>query len=185
MNLGNQQLPLTGNWLQIWKSTLHPRHKLLIWRILTESLATKDRLKKIMLFPHLICDICGQKEESMTHLLIECPFIMAVWVNSPWQLRLDRLNPPSLAAWIFDILNIKPKGIPYEIYHDRFLHFTAVAWENVWRIRNEARTSQVQLDWGDVCCKINSADVSYWTASFNRCKAMTRRASDSWVPPLA
>lgn len=148
MNQGDPPHPTGPHWRSIWQSTLHPRHKLLFWRILTGSLATKDHLLKFMPLPHSNCDICDQQEESLFHLLLECPLITAVWANSPWQLRLDGMVSPSLADWIQNVLRPKPLGLPDEIHLEHFLHFTAVAWETVWRFRNEVQHSPLQQDWG-------------------------------------
>lgn len=174
-----------GGSFKFWNSLLHPHHQLLLWRILSGSLATKDRLKNIIPITHAGCEICGFDEESLAHLFMHCPLAVALWANSPWQLRLDRPPFPSLSAWISDLLSSCLTSIPPGVDPDRFLHFVVVAWETIWRTWNDIRHSTPCPDWGVLCHKVNSASSSYWNASFNRGKHLVRCDPGVWVPPRA
>lgn len=64
------------------ESNLHPRHKLLGWKIGSNALATLDILYQRGISNVSACFICGVEVETIQHLFAECPFISTIWVNS-------------------------------------------------------------------------------------------------------
>lgn len=88
---------------------LHPQHKLLFWKIHTNSLPTRARLQICLKLVNIDCLICGADCESIVHLFTKCPLIAAIWANSAWQLRIDRLITPNLIDCMMDILHPQPK----------------------------------------------------------------------------
>jgi ribonuclease HI len=66
------------NWNRIWKLHVPERVKTFMWlmlhgRLLTNSLKSKMRLC------HAMCTFCGDVEETILHVLRDCPRAMAVW----------------------------------------------------------------------------------------------------------
>lgn len=80
------------NWKRLWLSTLHNRHKLLLWRLLSQILPSRERLAGIIPDIDTTCPLCELKVESYHHMLLECPFIMALWWNSRWHIRTNAFN---------------------------------------------------------------------------------------------
>lgn len=85
--------------------------------------------------------------ESLTHLFTNFPLTILVWANSPWQLQVEHLSQPSLEAWIASILQPQADLTPSGPDKEEVLHFVVVAFENVWRARNEARLYGTCEDW--------------------------------------
>lgn len=73
----------TINWSYIWKSTLHPRHKMLLWKLMSNCFATKDRIYNFLPNTDMSCCICNNVTESITHLFVHCPLTLLIWANSP------------------------------------------------------------------------------------------------------
>lgn len=66
-------------WKVLWQSTLHERHKLFLWKIMVNILPTKDRIKCFVPLSNLNCLLCGQEEETIQHLFLECPVSIQCW----------------------------------------------------------------------------------------------------------
>lgn len=91
----------------IWRTNLHPRHKLLLWKVLSNWLATMDRLVHLKIVQQATCFICECDGESVEHLFAKCPLICAILANSQWQLRANWLIPTTLVGfWRFLIPNL-------------------------------------------------------------------------------
>lgn len=61
-----QRLPL---WCVLWKMKIHPRHKVLWWRIAHDILPTREKLMNFFEIPVASCPICGAEVETTLHLL--------------------------------------------------------------------------------------------------------------------
>ncbi|XP_060972110.1 uncharacterized protein LOC133038081 [Cannabis sativa] len=75
-------------WSVLWKSSIHPRLKLFLWKIWSDILPTKVRLG--MWENH--CVFCGEVEESAFHLFCNCNITRALWFQSKWGFRMDMMN---------------------------------------------------------------------------------------------
>lgn len=62
-----------AKWKGVWHSNLHERHKLVLWKVLSNVLPTKDRIKQFVPLLDLECFLCGSRIEYIHHLLFECP----------------------------------------------------------------------------------------------------------------
>ncbi|XP_020878678.1 uncharacterized protein LOC9300169 isoform X2 [Arabidopsis lyrata subsp. lyrata] len=70
---------------RIWKLPILPKIKHFLWRAVTRSLATADRLISRGLQINRICQRCKISEENISHTLFQCSFSLMVWrlVNIP------------------------------------------------------------------------------------------------------
>ena len=107
----NFPLPATSiNWSLLWKLKAPERIKMLLWRVGTNSLPTKDNLLIRMEVVNPWCILCNQEPESAGHLFFNYPAARAIWFAFCWGYRLDQtplnshsniisliLNPPE--AW--------------------------------------------------------------------------------------
>lgn len=60
-------------WRLLWKSSLHERHKCLVWKLLNGILPTKTRIGHYIHLHDLSCFLCNSATESLDHLLFNCP----------------------------------------------------------------------------------------------------------------
>ena len=69
---------------QIWRSKIHERFKLHLWRIAANVLPTKE---VISVFNGNIdggCPMCNSALETTLHLFTVCPFAKSLWFRSHW-----------------------------------------------------------------------------------------------------
>lgn len=54
-----------------------------------------------------MCPLCNSAEETATHLTLECPFAIAIWANSKWQLRIHTFSHMNIVDWFMYILDLE------------------------------------------------------------------------------
>lgn len=87
------------------------------------------------------------ENETLDHLFINCPFSISMWANSKWQLRLDKINPRNIIAFIFELCSrTNAFSVPLDIRHE-CLNFAAVEMERIWRLRNQIFLGEEVLTW--------------------------------------
>jgi hypothetical protein len=65
----------------LWASSCQSKHKVFFWLVLKDRLSTRELLRrKIMFLPDYTCVLCnGSEDESLFHLLLDCPFARDCW----------------------------------------------------------------------------------------------------------
>lgn len=69
-------------WKLIWGTKLHRRHMLLLWKLTTNTLPTLERIKKFADGIDTNYYLCGQEDESIHHLVLDCSISRLMWWNS-------------------------------------------------------------------------------------------------------
>uniref|UniRef100_A0A7N2MF44 Reverse transcriptase zinc-binding domain-containing protein n=1 Tax=Quercus lobata TaxID=97700 RepID=A0A7N2MF44_QUELO len=66
-------------WHKMWKLDVPPKVRTFLWRACSEILPTRANLarKRLPIDPR--CDICRHEEETVCHVLWECPLATNVW----------------------------------------------------------------------------------------------------------
>ncbi|CAJ2658831.1 uncharacterized protein LOC123896880 [Trifolium pratense] len=65
-------------WMKIWRLKVPERVRTLIWLIFHKRLLTNS-LKSKMGLHHAMCVFCGDVEETILHVMRDCPKAMAIW----------------------------------------------------------------------------------------------------------
>ena len=76
-------------WKMLWKSKMHERLKLLLWRIVCKSLSVREILSKRFSIPNIRGPVYGEEVETVEHVFIRCPITIQAWANSIWPLNMD------------------------------------------------------------------------------------------------
>ena len=125
----------TVKW-KIWKSKLHERLKMLLWRIASEILPTREQLGRFYMDLEESCPLCGIEKETMLHLFTKCSLSRALWFGSTWGARLDSWHFDSPLLLIDHIIN-PPLGEFIDVFQkDIFTKVGARVIDLIWKIRN-------------------------------------------------
>lgn len=89
----------------IWKSKIHDRLKMYLWRVAVDYLPTKTTLARFTNNRDIICPLCNANEETCLHLFVYCLCAQSVWFNCQWGLKLENLGINSLSQLIGAFLN--------------------------------------------------------------------------------
>lgn len=102
---------------------------MLLWRLLSQIIPTRDRLAGFMPGINTICPLCELQAETYHHLILDCPFITTVWWNSRWHIRTDAFQHLNYEDWILLLLN--PQNLfPLAMEEkEEMLHYFAVSLE--------------------------------------------------------
>lgn len=78
-SVGNGQFWLNA----IWHPLSIPKGSIMIWLALKNRLLTKDRMISFGMHVDPGCIFCNGQNESIQHLLIECPYFLDILTPSP------------------------------------------------------------------------------------------------------
>jgi hypothetical protein len=66
-------------WREIWKLKLPNAEKKFLWRACHEILPTRTNLHRRKIVEDDLCHLCGQEEETVLHVLWQCPAAADAW----------------------------------------------------------------------------------------------------------
>lgn len=67
------------NWLTTWKILTAPRIHFFLWKCFHDSIMVKQVLRRRGLAISVNCDVCPGVEESLQHVLRDCPKANTLW----------------------------------------------------------------------------------------------------------
>ncbi|KAK6162001.1 hypothetical protein DH2020_001842 [Rehmannia glutinosa] len=161
-------------WKQMWKLRIIPKVKHFLWRACNESLPTKNGLARRGLQIDTVCELCGEANESTTHLFLECQATLPIWYLST--LRLDLRNQ---AYGSF-------KNFLWTMLHKQSVEYvemlSLIAWR-IWLARNKWCMEKKKFDIirildGAQLMLMEMHKTSKSSKSESRAAARTR-----WTPP--
>ncbi|XP_074306550.1 uncharacterized protein LOC141641802 [Silene latifolia] len=129
---------------KLWRLPGPPTWKLLIWRIITNSLSVGSNFVQRNIEVDTRCKLCGGGDlaiETMEHLFRDCPVSRRLWASSELGIRTDHDSFLRIDAWIIDWLSFMDKGDNREEHQVRFL---ATMW-CIWSIRNKLLFNDVDF----------------------------------------
>lgn len=96
-------------WAKVWCANVPPKVKVCMWRLCNNIIPTKVNLTKSHIMTDLLCMMCNHPEESILHLLKDCPFTKCTWLSSYFGYLLQGSSPQSFLFWAMEITElIKP-----------------------------------------------------------------------------
>lgn len=87
----NYSHPRFTEWAMIWRSKIHARHKLLLWKIIWNILPTATTLAQKFHIHSTSCLLCFCAKETHEHIFLHCPFTVIVWSQLKWALHMYKI----------------------------------------------------------------------------------------------
>ena len=122
---------------KIWKSKIHDRLKMVLWRVASDILPTKEKL--IRFFPSMDpnCPLCDASSKSSLHLFVFCHAARSLWAGNVWGCKLDAMHFSNPGQFINFLV------YPFVSFHgssdkEEFLLFGALVLEQLWFARSQA-----------------------------------------------
>ena len=123
----------TASW--IWKSKTLPCIRTFLWRCAHESIRVKHCLGQRGVVDEDICPICPRDPETVLHVLRDCSWVKAVWL----QLGVKMTNQCFWLTNLQDWLNVNGKTISsYNPGNPPWNMVYPFALWNLWKCRNNA-----------------------------------------------
>ncbi|XP_074309741.1 uncharacterized protein LOC141644167 [Silene latifolia] len=121
---------------KLWKFPGPPTWKILLWRILTNTLSVGINFVKRNIEIDPSCKFCQGREtalETMEHLFRDCPVSRRLWACSELGIRTNQALFLQIDTWIIDWMVYLEKSEGREEHQIRFL---ATLW-CIWSTRNQ------------------------------------------------
>ncbi|KAF4398795.1 hypothetical protein G4B88_028158 [Cannabis sativa] len=121
---------------RLWKSYIHERLKIFLWRLGQNALPFGCKVASIFGSNVGPCMLCGLEEmDVVSHFVSGCNITRAVWFSSQWGVRVERCNLTNgrdVLAWLVDpsSLTIDSSGC------EDFLLYGALLYHKLWQVRN-------------------------------------------------
>lgn len=165
------------NWKKLWNSKLHNRHKLLIWRIISDILP-KAKLNQLFQIHDLNCFLCNANVENLNHLFVNCPFTQQLWFISNWNYNINVFSDTSFKDWL-----CYNNMFYSQVTRDEFIVFTAVLLDSIWLNRNKIAHGSPGFSVQDLLIKITKSEKDHWS-SILKAKTCARSSPNQiWSPP--
>lgn len=155
---------------------------MLLWRVGTNSLPTRDNLLIRMEVVNPCCILCNQELESACYLFFSYPAARAIWFASCWGYRSDQ-NPLNSHSNIINLILNPPEAL-CQAQDQWFVSLTmALIINEIWSTRNAVlhETSSVDLHRSIQSILIRSREFSL-TLSTPKPPILVLPAR-SWTPP--
>ena len=129
---------------KIWKSKIQDRLKMVLWRVASDILPTKEKLTRFFPAMDPKCPRCDASLESSLHLFVYCHSTRFLWAGNEWGCRANAMQFDCLGQFINFLLS------PQVSFHgssDRegFLLFGTLVLEQLWFARNQAIHKEIKF----------------------------------------
>ena len=100
----------------------------------------------------MICAICNSKQESISHLFIDCTITRTLWFSSPWGLRVECLGLSNSKELIQFFLNpssgnMSRKGGLYTLWGSSLWHgLEDEKWSAIWKKHQSSKLRWVNFE---------------------------------------
>ena len=91
---------------KVWHAGVPPKVRNFAWRALHNAVPVKENLKRKHVDVDPICPRCGEKEESVDHLLLTCSEAQVVWYASPLRLDTSQIRSGGFWSWVVDKMKL-------------------------------------------------------------------------------
>ncbi|XP_050365473.1 uncharacterized protein LOC126784002 [Argentina anserina] len=169
-------------WKLIWNMKTIPKIRLFLWRTLSNAGPTYFNMHKRKLIPCPTCPICHQQEESFTHTLLLCPWVLPVWFGSQLGLTINRQSITTLDKWLMFVA----KSLGDSNMKEEILSKCACLMWSIWKARCSFVYKGRDLCPSDTIDQANTLFLEHTAALRLIPRATsTARGTDNqlWTPP--
>ena len=163
----------TVQWQNIWKIKAHDRIKMLLWRIGSNALPTKNNLALRIGTSDPSCVLCGSEPESAIHLFFHCQVARAIWFGCSWGIRMDKMNIASNEDILKVVLNLDELSTLQ----------MAVTMEAIWHFRNQVWHNGSEVNIISTICNAENRVKEFLLVLDHEHDKDRSEELTSWLPP--
>ncbi|XP_030974728.1 uncharacterized protein LOC115994650 [Quercus lobata] len=168
---------------QIWKSKFHERLKMLLWRIATNVLPSKEVISRFNENIDSCCSLCGLTTESSLHLFTICAIAKAVWFQSQWGLRMEEIGFESTSDFIGFLISPPFVDNLNPCQREEFLLFGAILCDVIWKLRNSFIFDSAVPNLEGVLSRIFSLFAEHKNSKASSTSHLASPSPQGWFPP--
>ncbi|XP_018436376.1 uncharacterized protein LOC108808772 [Raphanus sativus] len=151
------QPSITGLQSHVWSIPAPGKMKHFMWQALTGCIATTEKLAYRHLSTDMSCPRCGDSEETINHLLFECPLALQVWALSDYS-SLPDYFPSTSVYQNMNLLFRRKRNVAY--MEPLIENFPWILWY-IWKARNEKVFNGKEISPGDTL-QLASIEAECW-----------------------
>ncbi|XP_065621705.1 uncharacterized protein LOC136064192 [Quercus suber] len=161
-------------WKNIWKLNVPGKIKHFLWRSCTNSLPSKENMKKRAMPIDPICHLCSRENESVLHALWGCEKVQSVWAQDFGWVDKNKAVSGSFSDLV-QLIQEKPHTV---------LLFSITAW-SIWHHRNKSRLQEPSLPLVKIAGFARDYLRSFKTQGFQESHSTGNRhpSQKHWHPP--
>ena len=186
-------------WNQLWKLSVPPKVRNFVWRASSDILPTRANLahRRVPIDPK--CAVCGSSDETVLHILWQCPLAWNVWALVKGKLQ----KCDSSARTFFNLA----QTLKERLSHKEFELWAMVAW-SIWNAQNifyfeasqtlphailksaemfldkyQRFTHSMPTNWAPECATLTFVTLAYFIVFFSFWLYWLL-GSGKWEPPL-
>ena len=167
----------------IWKSHLHERLKMLLWRIASNLLPTKDNLQRFITGEDKLCPLCMAANESVVHLFLQCTIAKALWFGNSWGVISESLLITDERQLIEFILNPLSCHFPSLEEKKSFSLYGALLFDAIWNMRNKVVFEGKHIILEDLLRTLHKLFLEHSEVMKKKLFSPNHIISCSWNPP--
>ncbi|XP_074290486.1 uncharacterized protein LOC141617203 [Silene latifolia] len=123
---------------RLWTLPVPNSWKILVWRIITNTLSVGKEFHRRQLAGDVLCGLCGESQgcmETLEHLFRDCEVSARIWAGSSLGIRVGGAESIGMAAWLTDWVQYLWKQDEGQV---RVINFVAILW-GLWTVRNKVK----------------------------------------------
>ncbi|XP_013720024.1 uncharacterized protein LOC106423811 [Brassica napus] len=118
---------------RIWKLNTGSKIHHFLWKCVNNALPAAANMKHIHITKDGRCMRCSMENETINHILFECPYARLVWALSPVHAPVDGIMSDSLYSNLWRVMSLQDR------YPKEEAHADLVPWLlwRIWKNRND------------------------------------------------
>ena len=146
---------------------------MLLWRIGSNVLPTKNNLAIRIGTSDPNCVFCGREPKTATHLFFHCQVARVIWFGCSWGIRTDKMNIASNEDILKVVLNLDELSTLQMV----------VIIEAIWHLRNQVWHNGNEVNIISTICNAKNRVKEYLNALDHEQDKDRREELTSWIPP--
>uniref|UniRef100_A0A803Q029 Reverse transcriptase domain-containing protein n=1 Tax=Cannabis sativa TaxID=3483 RepID=A0A803Q029_CANSA len=134
-------------WRWIWNPGIYPRFAIMLWRVISDCIPTKDKLHFLLEKDCLLCDV---EVESSVNIFKDCPLVRAIWFTGPYPCLSSQIPGNDMLNFLENLVKDLPKSTRIEA-----LKVAGCIFSEVWFARNSNRTKGKLMDSNEILARVH------------------------------
>ena len=163
-------------WKWICDANIQPKVKMFGWKSMHNGIPLRQNLARRGMEVDKVCPRCGEEEESIEHLLIQCAVSQRVWYSSPLRIHVARTGGIRFRDWVISVGGNKKE-------EEWWMMFWMICW-NIWLGRNAWVFEGKWRDEREMLERVRRGVMECVMQNDGKGKEMNQRASKCrWTAP--
>lgn len=128
VNLLTRYSEVVSHWKWLWNLNMPPKVRLFLWKLCLNGIPTKSCLIEKGFNTNPACYLCGETEESATHMFLECNWAKWGWFLSPLGFNSQFKERRLIGDWLMERARKESR--------DTLNIIASVLW-SIWATRND------------------------------------------------